>query len=212
MRSLSPRPVRRADDARGFLPTWLSNGEADMPLPAVPMFLVSSQCKAVPLTGQVAINDVLPSLARSNSPIERLLGIREPETVARLHFAIEAAAQHRVGSVLIARTGDGSSARFLRIRPMREAACVLLIVEPMEGYPLVISPEYLKSTFGLATSEAEIALSLAGGMDAAAIAMRRGVKKGTVRDQIKALLRKMGLSSQKQLLVVLTRLSDSVRA
>jgi len=82
----------------------------------------------------------------------------------------------------------------------------------VEGYPLVIAPEYLKDTFGLATSEAEIALHLAGGLDAAAIATRRGVKKGTVRDQIKALLRKMGLSSQKQLLVVLTRLSDSVRA
>lgn len=57
----------------------------------------------------------------------------------------------------------------------------------------------LCAAFGLTSSEAEIALSIAAGISAQHIAERRGVAAGTVRSQIKTILAKVGVGRQAQL-------------
>jgi DNA-binding CsgD family transcriptional regulator len=64
----------------------------------------------------------------------------------------------------------------------------------------------LRDNFGFTPAEIEIALALARGMKAEAIANARGVSVGTVRVQIKSLLAKAGVNRQVELVARLTRI------
>jgi len=99
----SPSRLRSPDAANRFQPQHFWKNRAPM-IADTSMFLVSAQCRAVPVRGHVGINDSLPALARDNVPVERLLGLRDSETIARLHAAVRAALSHRAASVLVART------------------------------------------------------------------------------------------------------------
>ena len=64
----------------------------------------------------------------------------------------------------------------------------------------------LRDTYGLTPAEVEIAMALARGIKADAIAQARGVSVGTVRVQIKSLLAKAGVNRQVELLALLAQL------
>jgi len=64
----------------------------------------------------------------------------------------------------------------------------------------------LRDTYGLTPAEVEIAMSLARGIKADAIAQARAVSVGTVRVQIKSLLAKAGVNRQVELLALLAQL------
>jgi DNA-binding CsgD family transcriptional regulator len=65
---------------------------------------------------------------------------------------------------------------------------------------------FLRTTYGLTPAETGIALALARGMKAEAIARARGVSVGTVRVQIKSLLAKAGVRRQVELVAQLSRM------
>jgi len=144
-------------------------------------------------------------------PIERLLGLNEPQLIARLHGAVRTAVEARKPSALLLRDAEELSPdRLLVVRPARECGCAIVAVDALYSTPPSFSSADLASLFGLSPSEAEIALGLLQDLPVADIAQARGVQAETVRGQIKSLMRKMGLSSQKQLVGVLTRVAAAL--
>jgi DNA-binding NarL/FixJ family response regulator len=71
-----------------------------------------------------------------------------------------------------------------------------------------ISVDLLRDIFELTRAEAEIAASLFCKSDLSDIARERGVQLETVRGQVKAILHKVGTASQKQLMLVLSRITQ----
>lgn len=67
--------------------------------------------------------------------------------------------------------------------------------------PRVPSEQILRIAFGLTIAEAEIALALASGHPREAIAIRRGVTIGTLRQQIKTVLAKVGVNREAELVL-----------
>jgi DNA-binding CsgD family transcriptional regulator len=171
------------------------------------LFLVNAQGLASPLTSRSAAGQdpVQPSTL-----IERMLGLRAAELIHRLHRAIEAAVSERRGGVLLWRNAyDDSPGRLLIITPAR-GDCAIVCVGALDAMPSLPGSDVVAELFGLSPSEADIALGVMRDEGLSQIAERRGVQLETVRGQVKSLLRKMGLSSQKQLIRVLTRLAVAV--
>jgi DNA-binding CsgD family transcriptional regulator len=77
---------------------------------------------------------------------------------------------------------------------------VRLMVIVRQG-PRKPSVEVLRLAFGLTTAEAEIALALAAGQPRDLIAAHRGVTVGTLRQQVKAVFAKAGVSREAELIV-----------
>jgi len=171
------------------------------------LFLVNltGSARSIGASGDGACADAGHSL------LHRLLGLREAETRERLHHAVHAAIGERVSSVVLWRRGhDEGIGRLITVRPAREPGHAIVAVDPLDATPSSIDAAHLSELFGLSRSEAEIALGLAEDETVSALAEARGVQIETVRGQIKSLLRKMGLSSQKQLVRVLTRISAAL--
>lgn len=72
--------------------------------------------------------------------------------------------------------------------------------------PRAPSAQILRIAFGLTLTEAEIALALALGQPREAIAIRRGVALGTLRQQIKSILAKVGVGREAELVVAVQAL------
>ncbi|MDB5425131.1 MAG: transcriptional regulator,LuxR family, partial [Phenylobacterium sp.] len=81
----------------------------------------------------------------------------------------------------------------LRFRPR-----LLVIVRQGPARP---SPEVLRFAFGLTLAEAEVALALASGQPRELIAAHRDVALGTLRQQVKAIFAKVGVSREAELIV-----------
>jgi DNA-binding CsgD family transcriptional regulator len=75
----------------------------------------------------------------------------------------------------------------------------------MHTYPRYPSHTALQVRFGLTTAEAEIAQAIANGAGLQAVATARGVSIQTVRSQMKAIFRKVGVKSQVQLVSLVLR-------
>jgi DNA-binding CsgD family transcriptional regulator len=75
----------------------------------------------------------------------------------------------------------------------------------MDLYDQRISEVVLRARFGLSPAEAQIALAVAGGATVRAVAASRGASVLTVRSQLKAIFRKVGVKSQVQLVSLVLR-------
>jgi DNA-binding CsgD family transcriptional regulator/PAS domain-containing protein len=84
------------------------------------------------------------------------------------------------------------------------ALALVLITDPADGS--VLAEQALQQLFGLAAAEASVALALAAGYSAEAIAGERGVSLPTVRTQIRQILAKTGALHLRDLVRLLTRL------
>lgn len=175
------------------------------------LFMVMDGGSAAQLNTCTAVQPGLARPAPERRPIERLLGLNEPQLIARLHGAVRTAVDTRKPSALLLKDADDLSPdRLLTVRPAREAGYAIVAVNALNSPPPSFSPADLAALFGLSPSEAEIALGLLHDRPVADIAQARGVQAETVRGQIKSLMRKMGLSSQKQLVGVLTRVAAAL--
>lgn len=141
----------------------------------------------------------------------RTLGIADSETRARFSAAVARTLETRdAGVVLWRETFEESVGRLIVVRPAREAGQVVVEVDTLDAGPSRLTADHLCDLFGLARSEADIALGLLRDESPAEIAHARGVQLETVRGQIKTILRKIGLTSQKQLIRVLSQVSAAI--
>jgi DNA-binding CsgD family transcriptional regulator len=144
------------------------------------------------------------------------IGAIRPAEQAALEAAIRLVADRKAGSepqtVVIHSSENGAAPLTVDVMPLprqrlelRFDARALLVVRAAagdEGRRAAV----LRDNFGFTPAEVEIALALARGMKAEAIAGERGVSVGTVRVQIKSLLAKAGVNRQVELVARLTRI------
>lgn len=96
----------------------------------------------------------------------------------------------------------------LRLPPGEEPRALLLVTAPEAAR--LPGPDTLRAAFGLTPAEARVALALARGEDAAAIAAAAGTSPGTVRVQVKAVLGKTGTPRQAALVALLHRMAGPI--
>jgi len=149
-------------------------------------------------------------LTANKAPTELagLLGIGDVETTRRLNHAIQRALHDRCASSLRWRTSDDIIGKIISVRPADEAGLAVIAVTDLDAPAATISIALLMDVFELTRAEAEIAARLFCKSDLSDIARERGVQLETVRGQVNAILHKVGTASQKQLMLVLSRVTE----
>jgi DNA-binding CsgD family transcriptional regulator len=168
------------------------------PIAAATAFIVTADGMAAPLSEE----DGAPRA----QPIRRALGLRDGDVASQLNAAIARAAGEARPGVVLWRKPCGTAV-LLVVRPARTRGAAVVRVDPLESEAMQLEASTLAQLFGLSRSESQIAAALAADLSLAEIATSRGVGLETVRGQVKSLLRKMELNSQKQLVRVLTRIA-----
>jgi DNA-binding CsgD family transcriptional regulator/PAS domain-containing protein len=113
------------------------------------------------------------------------LGLRHPDCATTLPVLIAP-----VHGVLHGLVTEGSFAH-----------AVMCLSDPDRSHP--IEADKLVAVYELTPAEAEVAISIANGLSADEVAAMNGVAISTVRSQLKAIFRKMGLNHQAELVKVL---------
>jgi DNA-binding CsgD family transcriptional regulator len=163
-----------------------------------------------------------PSAEKLCAPGTRLklrqgkLGAMRPADQAALETAVRTIADRKAGAepqTVVIHAHDASAAPLtIDVMPLprqrlelRFDARALLVVRVEAGNEQRRAA-VLRDNFGFTPAEIEIALALARGVKADAIATARGVSVGTVRVQIKSLLAKAGVNRQLELVARLARI------
>lgn len=87
---------------------------------------------------------------------------------------------------------------------------VISIIDPMQESP--IQSKHLEHLFDLTPSEARVAVGIVTGKEISEIAIQHGVAVGTVRNQLKSVFQKVGVSRQSELVRVILRISRVISA
>lgn len=143
----------------------------------------------------------------ASAPISRVLHLTCRDTAAHLELAIARAARDGVGGLVMAREASHQIGLLLSVRPARERGYAVVEATDLDAPSEMLDWADLAELFGISRAEAEIAIGLHEGADLALIAEQRGVQLDTVRNQVKSLLRKLGLASQKHLTATLVRVA-----
>ena len=134
-------------------------------------------------------------------------GIEDTKTRRKLATAIEVAITNRAPTVLLWRRYK--QAWLVQVRPAREAAAAVVSLATLNAPSARLDPSVLTEIFELTQAEAEIAAELFQCPDLADIAAARRVRRETVRGQVKIVLRKAGVASQKELLLLLSKIANA---
>ena len=135
------------------------------------------------------------------------LGIQDATTASRLRNAVLQAVRERRSSSLRWHVKDGLLGNIVTVQPTREPGLAVVSVSSLDAPLGAITPELLVDIFEITRAEAEIAAALFLGLDLASVATLRSVELATVRGQVKALLHKIGVPSQRHLMLVLSRVA-----
>lgn len=100
---------------------------------------------------------------------------------------------------------NGQPAATVRLLPVGSSLVVVIL--KLVGTIEVTSVDSLRDAFGLTPAEAKVAAHCAAGLRVWQVAERLGTSKETVRNQLKRIFRKIGVSSQSQLVSLLSTLS-----
>ncbi len=149
---------------------------------------------------------LLPSgvVAATNTGAEQLFGIQPGEGHESL--GVDRAAfmafrqrlfEHQGSSLLKVRTRETGRTPLVMVGSYQHEARVFLLTALQHAWPASID-RALEDLFGLSLAEREVLAGLAQGASAEAIAGQRQRTLGTVRQQIKSILQKMGASTQVQ--------------
>ena len=158
--------------------------------------------------GQTHAQKVRPTAGNGPTDLAALLGVSDVETIRRLNDAVLRAVRSRSTSSVRWRTSDDIIGKIISVRPAHEKGLAVIAVTDLDAPSGTISIALLMDIFELTRAEAEIAASLFCKSDLADIARERGVQLETVRGQVKAILHKVGTASQKQLMLVLSRVTQ----
>lgn len=134
--------------------------------------------------------------------------VQNPEALERLLVAIarsEAASPPAIDAeACLLRLVTTAGESYMLARPIRErSGQQMVLIEPLMGEWTPEMDRLMGNAFGLTGAETAIAAGLAEGLNAGALAARRGVSVLTVRAQIRALLAKTGATSQTELVRLL---------
>ena len=143
--------------------------------------------------------------------ISRSLRIRDADMRERISAGVVDALRTRRPSAVLQREEFAESVgQLIIIRPARETDQVVITIETLDPGCSGLTAGHVSDLFRLSPSEADIALALFHDENPAEIAQTRGVQLETVRGQIKTVLHKVGVTSQKQLLRVLSQVAAAI--
>ena len=98
------------------------------------------------------------------------------------------------------------SPKLIKVRPAREKGWALVSVSDVDIDPSEIEASMLKQLFGLTPAECAVAFALLEHEKLSDVAEARKVSVETIRMHVKNIFLKTGISSQKKLLSLLTRI------
>lgn len=104
---------------------------------------------------------------------------------------------------------EETPASIIHVVPVRAAAhdvftlasCILFVTEVSS--PTIVSAEVIQGLFDLTPAEARVARGIAAGASVQALAIKAGVTVGTIRQQLKSVFGKTGVSRQAELVGML---------
>ncbi len=138
------------------------------------------------------------------------LGVRGEAMLGNVINAVETAvASGRTALVSVPlQNGSGETGRSVfQVRPAREPGWAVVSKVPLDQQVPVPDRQVLGQLFELTPTEAALAIDLMVHEDANSVAKARGISVETVRMHVKNILRKTGMSNQKKLMGLLTRLA-----
>lgn len=125
----------------------------------------------------------------------------------RLKRLVTAAIAHGKSNAMIFPSEDHQLGYLASVRPAREPGYAVIALSDLCQPWRTLTPEMLVDMFAITPAEAEIALLLHEGRDLDEIALARSVSRETIRTQVKSLLSKLDLPSQKRLVMMLSRVA-----
>lgn len=132
-------------------------------------------------------------------------GITNNEKIDALFSAVGDAASGKT-TLLNLEEHDGESPKLIKIRPAREKGWALVSVSDLDIDPSEIEASILEQLFGLTPTECAVAFALLEHEKLSDVAEARKVSVETIRMHVKNIFMKTGISSQKKLLSLLTRI------
>jgi DNA-binding CsgD family transcriptional regulator len=166
---------------------------------AAPALLVDGYRRVIEMTPTA--ERVLSSTSRLNVRARTIVASTRPQT-AEIEAALASVLQRKRTEAAVVLRGGGEPPVSLAIQALPQTEwqlgfrpCAIVVLKGLVDEPGDLR-QALRVEFGLTSSEAEIALSLAACMPRAQIADLRGTSLGTVRQQIKSIFAKLGVSRE----------------
>lgn len=139
--------------------------------------------------------------------ISTRFGIEDSKTKRDLAAALSAALDDGRPRVILWREWHAGPGYLIQVRPARETGAAVVVLNSLDAPIWRLDLSLLMDLFELTGAEAEIAAALFRNSGLGEIAAARGVQRETVRGQVKMILRKTGVASQKQLMVLLSKIA-----
>jgi DNA-binding CsgD family transcriptional regulator len=133
------------------------------------------------------------------------VGVESNEKLNTLLEAVNDAVEGKISLISLSKA-DQKVAKMIKVRPAREKGWALVSVGKMSMDPMTLDASILEQLFGLTPTECEVAFALLEHDKLADIAVVRNVSIETIRMHVKNIFVKTGMSSQKKLLALLTRI------
>ncbi|MGA0599181.1 helix-turn-helix transcriptional regulator [Caulobacter sp. KR2-114] len=143
------------------------------------------------------------------SGVADLLCIKGDSARGKLSRAIQRAIDENTRSVIMVGE-EFEPRRMVTVRGAREDGRAVVTCVELDAGVSQLQVGDVVELFSLSPAEAEIAILLTRGSSLADVAQHRGVQQETVRGQVKALLRKVGVANQKQLAAVMAQVGAAL--
>ena len=161
-------------------------------------FIIDSQCE---LGSVEAADSIHASLANN------IFSNLSRDEHGRLRNLVTAAITSGESNAMIFPSDMHQLGYLASIRPAREVGYAVIALSDLCQPWRALTSEMLVDMFAITRAEAEIALLLHDGRDLDEIAVKRSVSRETIRTQVKSLLGKLDLPSQKRLVMLLSRVA-----
>ena len=142
---------------------------------------------------------------RKDGDFSNEIGIHSKEKLASLLGAVDAAVEGKTTLIKLSEENEDAP-QVIKVRPAREKGWALVSLNNIEIDPASMDSAILEQLFNLTPTECAVAFALLEHEKLADIAEARQVSIETIRMHIKNIFMKTGISSQKKLLAMLTRL------
>jgi DNA-binding CsgD family transcriptional regulator len=133
------------------------------------------------------------------------IGIHSKEKLNSLLNAVDAAVEGKTTLIKLSENSEDNS-QVIKVRPAREKGWALVSLSDFEVNTSSMDSSILEQLFNLTPTECAVAFALLEHEKLSDIAEARKISIETVRMHVKNIFMKTGISSQKKLLAMLTRL------
>ena len=160
------------------------------------------------LAANKLFDGLIPDLVQDRPMRMALTDRRADALFAQSITQLDAGASLSPRSIPLAAT-DATPASIIHVVPIRGAAndifalaSAVVVITRVE-HPTIVAPEVIQGLFDLTPAEARIARGIASGDTIEELAVKAGVSAGTVRQQLKSVFMKTGVSRQGELVGLL---------